>query len=159
MPMRDQTIIQTVGLRKVYQMGETETVALDRGDIVTRESLAAMTSPAVQTQPGRADLNYGLGWYVQDFEGVRMVWHTGRWPPSTSALYLKVPEYRLTFIIAANTDNLTVPFPGIGGGDLSRSAPMLTFFHHFVSPLVSGAEFATQRKRGRSSPFPSSTAK
>jgi hypothetical protein len=44
----------------------------------------------------------------------------------------------LTFIVVANTDNLTVPFPGIGGGDLSKSAPMLTFFHHFVFPLVSG---------------------
>ncbi len=115
-------------------------IALDRGDLVTSESLTEMTSPAVRTQPGRADLNYGLGWYVQDFEGVRMVWHTGRWPPSTSALYLKIPEYRLTFIVLANTDNLTVPFPGIGGGDLSKSAPMLTFFHHVVFPLVSGVE-------------------
>ena len=117
-------------------------IALDRGDIVTAETLAQMTAPAVPTQPGRTDLGYGLGWYVQDFEGVRMVWHTGRWDPSTSALYLKIPEYRLTFIVAANTDNLTVPFPGIGGGDLSKSAPMLTFFHHFVSPLVSESELA-----------------
>ncbi len=118
-------------------------IALERGDIVTRETLAEMTAPAFPTLPGRTDLNYGLGWYAQDFEGVRMVWHTGRWPPSTSALYLKIPEYRLTFIVAANTDNLTVPFPGIGGGDLSTSAPMLTFFHHFVYPAVSGAGLVT----------------
>jgi CubicO group peptidase (beta-lactamase class C family) len=115
-------------------------IALDRGDLVTPESLMEMTSPAVRTQPARPDLNYGLGWYVQDFEGMRMVWHTGRWPPSTSALYLKIPELGLSFIVEANTDNLTVPFPGIGGGDLSKSAPMLTFFHHVVYPLISGTE-------------------
>ena len=117
--------------------------ALDGFEIVERATLTEMTTPAVRTQPGRADLNYGLGWYVQDFEGVRMVWHTGRWPPSTSALYLKIPAERLTFIVAANTDNLTVPFPGIGGGDVSRSAPMLTFFHHFVFPRVSDDSIPT----------------
>lgn len=115
-------------------------IALDRGDIITRETLEEMTAAAVEAQPGRTDLNYGLGWYVQDFAGLRMIWHSGRWPPSTSALYLKIPEYGLTFIVAGNTDNLTVPFPGIGGGDLSRSAPMLTFFHHFLFPQSSGTE-------------------
>lgn len=116
-------------------------IALDRGDIVSQATLAEMTAPAVPTQSGRTDLNYGLGWYAQDFEGLRMVWHTGRWAPSTSALYLKIPEYGLTFIVVGNTDNLTVPFPGIGGGDLSKSAPMLTFLHHFVFPLLTDTEF------------------
>lgn len=117
-------------------------VAFDRGGIVSPETVEEMITPQVPTQSGRTDLHYGLGWYVQDFEGVRMVWHTGRWSPSTSALYLKIPELRLTFIIAANTDNLTVPFPGIGGGDLAKSAPMLTFFHHFVLPEVTGIHLA-----------------
>lgn len=39
-------------------------IALDRGEIVTQETLTEMTSPAVPTRPGRTDLNYGLGWYV-----------------------------------------------------------------------------------------------
>ncbi|MFW2339582.1 MAG: DUF4396 domain-containing protein, partial [Acidimicrobiia bacterium] len=64
----------------------------------------------------------------------------GRWPPSTSALYLKAPDQNLTFIVLANTDNMTVPFPGIGGGDLSRSALMLAFYRHFLFPINNEVE-------------------
>ena len=115
-------------------------IALDAGNLLSSAARAAMFTAAVPTVPGRSDLGYGLGWYVQDFEGIRLLWHTGRWPPSTSALYLKIREFDLTFIILANTDNLTVPFAGIGSGDLSRSLPMLTFFRHFVFPLQPGYE-------------------
>ena len=113
-------------------------IALDAGILLADASRAEMFAPAVPTVTGRTDLAYGLGWYVQEFAGTRLLWHSGRWPPSTSALYLKVPEHSLSYIILANTDNLTVPFPGIGNGDLSRSLPMLTFFRHFVFPLQHG---------------------
>lgn len=109
-------------------------IALDDGLILGEETVEQMFAPAVGTQGDRPEFNYGLGWYVQEFEGLQLIWHTGRWPPSTSALYVKIPEMDLTFVVLANTDNLTVPFPGIGFGDLSRSLPMLTFFRHFVVP-------------------------
>jgi CubicO group peptidase (beta-lactamase class C family) len=113
-------------------------IALDAGILLADASRSEMFAPSVPTVTGRTDLAYGIGWYVQEFAGTRLLWHSGRWPPSTSALYLKVPEHGLTFLILANTDNLTVPFPGIGSGDLSRSLPMLTFFRHFVFPLQHG---------------------
>jgi hypothetical protein len=79
-----------------------------------------------------------LGWYVQDLEGLRLLWHTGRWHPSTSALYLKVPDEELTFIVLANTDNLTTPFFGIGNGDVSQSTLVLAFLRHFIFPRQHG---------------------
>lgn len=115
-------------------------IALDSGLLLKPATREQMLSPQVATISGRTDLHYGLGWYVQEFEGVQLIWHTGRWPPSTSALYLKAPEHNLTFVILANTDNLTVPFPGIGFGDLSRSLPMLVFFRQFLFPLQSSVE-------------------
>ena len=115
-------------------------IALDSGRLLADELKAEMFFPAVTTHEGRSDLNYGLGWYVQDFEGLRMLWHTGRWPPSTSALYLKIPEKGLTFIVLANTDNLTVPFNSIGDGDVSKSTLVLTFFRHFIYPSLYGSK-------------------
>ena len=58
-------------------------IALDRGLLLKPETQAQMFTPAYSTYQGRADLQYGLGWYVQDFDGLRLLWHTGRWPPST----------------------------------------------------------------------------
>jgi hypothetical protein len=109
-------------------------IALDEGRLLGDAAKEAMFAPAYSTHGGRQDLQYGLGWYVQDFDGLRLLWHTGRWPPSTAALYLKVPEENLTFIVLANTDNLTVPFYGIGQGDITQSTLALTLFRHLVFP-------------------------
>jgi CubicO group peptidase (beta-lactamase class C family) len=113
-------------------------IALDRGQLLGETVKEAMFAPAYSTHGDRQDLQYGLGWYVQDFDGLRLLWHTGRWPPSTSALYLKVPEENLTLIVLANTDNLTVPFYGIGRGDVTQSTLALTFFRHFIFPRQHG---------------------
>jgi len=113
-------------------------IALDQGTLLGDEALAEMFTPAYGTYEGREDLMYGLGWYTQDYEGLRLIWHTGRWPPSTSALYLKVPEENLTFIILANTDNLTTPFYSIGNGDITTSTLALSFLRHFVFPRQYG---------------------
>ncbi len=125
------------GLSSVADLARFD-IALDAGELLGAVAAEEMFGASVPTVAGRTDLTYALGWYVQDFEGLELVWHTGRWPPSTSALYMKLPELRQTFIVLANTDNLTVPFPGIGNGDLSRSLPALTFMHHFVFPAQHG---------------------
>jgi CubicO group peptidase (beta-lactamase class C family) len=109
-------------------------IALDQGLLLGESAKAEMHAPAYSTYQNRPDLMYGLGWYVQEFEGVKMLWHTGRWPPSTSGLYLKIPQENLTLIVLANTDSLTTPFMGIGNGDVSKSLLTLAFFRHFIFP-------------------------
>lgn len=116
-------------------------IALDQGLLLGEAAKAEMFSPAYSTYNHQPDLMYGLGWYVQEFEGHRLLWHTGRWAPSTSALYLKVPDENLTLIVLANTDNLTVPFYSVGCcGDISKSTLALTLFRHFIYPRHNEAE-------------------
>jgi CubicO group peptidase (beta-lactamase class C family) len=77
-------------------------IALDRSLLLGEAAKAEMFTPAFSTYHNQPDRMYGLGWYVQNFDGVRLLWHTGRWAPSTSALYLKVPDEGLTLIVLAN---------------------------------------------------------
>jgi hypothetical protein len=94
-----------------------------------------MFAPAVSNagQP----LIYGLGWYSQVYDDERLIWHSGGWSPSVSALYLKVPDENLTFILLANNYNLTRPYP-FDAGDVLYSTPALAFYKKFVLPRQSG---------------------
>jgi CubicO group peptidase (beta-lactamase class C family) len=79
-------------------------IALDDGRLVSAASREAMWTPG--RGPSGAVLPYGLGWFVKDVGGHRVVWHTGLWEGAYSALYLKVPDRRLTLILLANSDGL-----------------------------------------------------
>ena len=72
-------------------------IALDSGDLLDQETKEAMFEPLVSTYGDSDELMYGLGWYHQLYNGVDLLWHTGRWSPSISALYLKVPKEDLSF--------------------------------------------------------------
>jgi hypothetical protein len=113
-------------------------IALDRGLLLGEAAKAEMLTPVVSTFQDSTELQYGLGWYVQDFEGTRIEWHAGRWPPSVSALYVRVPEHGLTFIVLGNTPNLSTPFP-LGDGDALASTLTLAFYREFVFPRLHDA--------------------
>jgi hypothetical protein len=92
-----------------------------------------MLEPVISTMGSDQDHQYALGWYIQEYEGTRLEWHTGRWQPSVSALYLKVPEQSITFFALANSTNLTTPFPA-GVGEVMYSTLALTFYRYLVFP-------------------------
>ena len=73
---------------------------------------------------------YGLGWFVTDYKGVRVIWHYGYWTAS-STLIIKVPERALTFILFANTDGLSAPYP-LASGKLDASPWAREFLETFV---------------------------
>lgn len=104
--------------------------ALDRHLLVKPETQMRAWTPAVATN-GQT-LPYGLGWFVQQHEGIRLIWHYGYWPDSFSALLIKAPEQGTTFILLANSDGLSAPFNGLGRGDLTSSAFALEFLRLFV---------------------------
>jgi CubicO group peptidase (beta-lactamase class C family) len=68
-----------------------------------------------------SSLPTGLGWFVQNYRGVRVVWQFGVIPNAYSSLILKVPSRRLTVILLANSDGLSAPFQ-LHAGDVTRSA-------------------------------------
>jgi CubicO group peptidase (beta-lactamase class C family) len=74
-------------------------IALDRGAIVKDPAKLFLPPRRPNGQPSV----YAYGWYVQEYQGERLYWHAG-WDEEAgfSALYLKVPDRGLTFIVLAN---------------------------------------------------------
>lgn len=73
----------------------------------------------------------GLGWFVQTYQGERLVWHFGLWPDAFSSLILKVPDRSLTLILLANSDGLSAPF-SLDGGDVTASLFARVFLRLFL---------------------------
>ncbi len=92
--------------------------ALDKRVLLLDETLAQAWQPT----PGvtGAAMPTGLGWFVQSYNGQRVVWHFGQVPNAYSSLIIKLPERNLTFVLLANSDKLVVPF-NVQLGDVSRS--------------------------------------
>ena len=88
----------------------------------------AAVGPNGQTFP------YGLGWFVTDYKGVRVIWHYGLWTAS-STLVIKVPSEGLTFILFANTDGLSAKYP-LAMGRLESSPWAREFLETFVIAKV-----------------------
>lgn len=106
--------------------------ALDANTLVTAVTKQQMWTPTVSNSGQK--LPYGLGWFTQSYRGTRLIWHSGFSPPSTSALFLKLPDEGLTFIVLANTDLLSRSYQA-GHGDANdalSSLVALAFYKHWV---------------------------
>lgn len=103
-------------------------VAMDRNQIVSQESKEAMFTPTLSTngQP----LPYGMGWFVQEHQGVQLIWHYGQ-QTTYSSLILKAPEEELALILLANSDGASAPF-NLGDGNVLRSPFAVTFINLFT---------------------------
>jgi len=109
-------------------------VAMDQNLIVSEESKEAMLSPTLSNS-GQS-LPYGLGWFVQEHEGVQLIWHYGHQPESYSSLILKVPEQGATLILLANSEGASAPFNLGGEGDVLKSPFAVTFINLFTDVEV-----------------------
>jgi len=105
--------------------------AVDEHKLVSAASQQQMWTNA-RTNDGHP-IPYGLGWFIQNAGGTRVVWHNGYLPNRYSALLLKVPDQRLTLIVLANSDALSAPF-ALAKGDVTRSAIACAFLNDFVAP-------------------------
>lgn len=76
---------------------------------------------------------YGLGWYVQERDGVKVVWHYGWQPEAFSGLYLKIPHSGITLLMLANGENLSAPFMEAGYDINVFASPFAeVFFKAFI---------------------------
>lgn len=80
-------------------------IALDSGTLASRAVMEKLFSPA--KAPDGTVLPYAFGWYVQEYRGEKLYWHSG-WDPDNgfSALYLKVPAKSLSLILLANGEGI-----------------------------------------------------
>ncbi len=76
---------------------------------------------------------YGLGWFVQSYQGIDYYWHYGQTSPGESGLFVKIPAKKLTIVVLANTDKLSTPFP-LGDGDLFMSPVGQLIYKDFIHP-------------------------
>ena len=105
-------------------------IALDNNVLLTEASKELMFTPFVSNSG--SELPHGLGWFVDNNEGVKIIWHYGYWD-SYSALILKVPERELSFVILANSNRLSSASDGIGTDeDVNRSVVAQEFLNAFV---------------------------
>ena len=106
--------------------------ALDANTLVTAATKQQMWTPTVSNSGQK--LPYGLGWFTQSYRSTRLIWHSGFSPPSTSALFLKLPEEGLTLIVLANTDLLSRSYQAGHGdaNDVMSSLVAVTFYKRFV---------------------------
>lgn len=105
-------------------------IAIDQNKFLTKETQQLAFTPAMSTK-GEA-LPYGLGWFTQNYQGTKLLWHYGYWTGNSSFI-LKVPERNLTFIIMANSDNLSRP-TDLGSGNALTSPVGMAFLKTFVFP-------------------------
>ena len=74
---------------------------------------------------------FGMGWFIQYYQGEKIVWQHGYAPDAFSSLILKVPGRHLTLILLANSDGLSAPF-SLSDGDVTSSIFARTFLRLFI---------------------------
>ncbi len=93
-------------------------LALRDGLIIQRDTLAGAWTPPVDKNG--AALPHGLGWFVQSYNGKKLVWQFGIDENAASSLVLMVPSKGITLILMANSDRLAKPFD-LSAGDVTVS--------------------------------------
>lgn len=106
-------------------------MAMDRNLIVSQESKEAMFT-ATSSNSGKR-LPYGLGWFVQEHKGMKLIWHYGHAPEAYSSLILKCLDRDTTLILLANSDGASAPFH-LGAGDVLKS-PFASAFIEFTDRM------------------------
>ncbi|HJU75986.1 MAG TPA: serine hydrolase domain-containing protein [Gemmatimonadaceae bacterium] len=103
-------------------------LALDAGTLLRAAMRDSMYTPP-RTSNGTA-LPYALGCFSQMYNGVRIVWGYGLWT-AISSLLVKVPDRGITFVVLANTEELSRNY-GLGAGKLLDSPVAREFLNAFV---------------------------
>ena len=100
-------------------------IAIDRHLFLKKETQQRAWTPFVSPFVSNAGerLPYGLGWFVTDHHGQKLVWHYGHWGTGFSSMYLKVPERNVSIILLANSEALA----DIGWADVTENSFVCSF--------------------------------
>lgn len=106
-------------------------IAMDQNILLEQETKVQMFTPT--TSNNGSELPYGIGWFTQEYKDQPLIWHYGWQPSCGSSLILKIPDEEITFIVLANSDNLSRPYR-LGSGEVLAidSILALAFYKTFV---------------------------
>ena len=105
-------------------------IAIDRHRFLKKETQEKAWTNFVSNSGQR--LPHGLGWFITDYHGIKLIWHYGHWGTGFSAIYLKVPEKNLSLIILANSEALADHQFQVGQGDIANNVFACNFLRLFV---------------------------
>jgi CubicO group peptidase (beta-lactamase class C family) len=108
------------------KLDDRDNIPLDRA---TLDRMWAQQS--VESANGPQVLPTGLGWFVQNASGVRLVWTFGHIPDAGSALIVKMPSKNLTLVMLANSDGLAAGY-NFEQGDVTSSPFVKVFLRLFI---------------------------
>ena len=94
-------------------------LALRNGILVSPDTLADAWRPSGIDPAGRP-LPYGLGWFVQGYNGETVVWQFGSGENGSSSLVVTLPSRGLTLVLLANSTGLARTFQ-LDKGDVTTS--------------------------------------
>ncbi|GAB4199944.1 MAG: serine hydrolase domain-containing protein [Wenzhouxiangellaceae bacterium] len=109
-------------------------IALDNGLIAPAAIREPLFTPAALNDGSLSE--YAYGWYVQQYGDENLIWHSG-WDEEAgySAIYLKMPQRRLTLILLANSEGLWWNNP-LDKAAIETSSYVRTFWQYFAPDLI-----------------------
>lgn len=111
-------------------------IALDENALLTAESYSAMTQPFVLNDGRKSP--YGLGWSTQVVGGEPVHWHYG-YGDSYSALLIRLPRRKVSFILLCNCGAASAPFY-LGYGNLLTSPFAVAFLRDELPDVIGDAD-------------------
>jgi len=103
-------------------------IAIDQNVYLKPKTQAQAWTPFVSNS-GKT-LPHGLGWFVQDYQKLKCIWHFGNDPFEFSGTIVTIPAQGLSLILLANSDALSTPF--LRSGILQSSPFVQSFLRLFV---------------------------
>ena len=104
-------------------------LALKKGVIVPPEWRALEWTPPADANG--EPLPHAYGWFVQNYNGGKLVWQFGVSDNASSSMILTLPQRGLTLILLANSQGLVRPFD-LAAGDITVSPFARLFLSLFV---------------------------
>jgi len=124
-----QTLTPGSGLIASARDLEQFDLGIKRGVALDADFLVTAWTP--QTDSNGQRLPHGIGWFVQSYNGERIVWQFGVGDNASSSLVVTVPGRGLTLILLANSQGLVRPYP-LAQGDVTASPFARIFLSVFV---------------------------
>jgi CubicO group peptidase (beta-lactamase class C family) len=123
------TLTPASGLISTVRDLERFDLALKRNDLLRPEwQTLAWTPPA---DASGKPLPHAHGWFVQGYNGERLVWQFGVSDNASSSMIITVPRRGVTLILLANSQGLARPF-SLSAGDVTVSPFARLFLSIFV---------------------------
>jgi CubicO group peptidase (beta-lactamase class C family) len=130
-----KTLFAATGLLSTVDDLSKYMIALDENVLLSSESYARLTTPYTLNDGRKSP--YGLGWSTQKVGSHAVHWHYG-YGDSYSALLVRLPEMKTSFIFLSNTGAASAPFL-LGYGNLLTSPFAVAYLESVLPGVLSSA--------------------